>query len=70
MTAKRTTKAAPKATAKKVEEPKDLDPQDVVEQPDYVAPESDPTDPEVTDENDRNFVHPFLGATKPTVKED
>lgn len=43
----------------------DLDPQEIVEQPDYVAPANDLTDPEVTDPADPNFVAPAEGVTRP-----
>jgi hypothetical protein len=36
----------------------DLDPQQVIEQPDYVAPDDDPTDDEVVDPADPSFVEP------------
>lgn len=35
------------------------DPQQVTEQPGYVAPAEDPTDPEVTDPADPNYVEPM-----------
>jgi hypothetical protein len=38
--------------------PRDLDPQEIVEQPDYVTPENDDPDPEVTDPDDPNYVEP------------
>lgn len=47
------------------DEQRELDPQEVIEQPDYVAPESDNVDGEVTDPDDPNFVEPVIGASKP-----
>lgn len=47
------------------EHEKDLDPQDVIEQPNYVRPDEDPTGPEVTDPNDPNYVEPAVGVSKP-----
>lgn len=44
----------------------DLDPQDVVEQPDYL-PEADPTDAEVIDPDDPSFVEPAANAIRPTA---
>lgn len=41
----------------------DLDPQDIVEAPGYQAPDADPTDPEVTDPADPNFVEPMPGVS-------
>jgi len=42
-----------------------LDPQEIIEQPDYVAPDDDPTDPEVTDPADPSYVEPATDVTRP-----
>jgi hypothetical protein len=48
--------------------PNDPDPQDVVESLGYAPPvEGDPTDPEVTDPEDPNYVEPASNAKKPPV---
>lgn len=39
------------------------DPQEVTEQPGYVPPAEDPTDPEVTDPADPSYVEPMGGVS-------
>lgn len=41
------------------------DPQEVIEQPDYVRPDADPTPDEITDPSHDDYVAPAEGVTRP-----